>query len=205
MGAASRWTSRGNPTSAAMGVSSARRAERRQHGGQGNPLRHRQLGPVGRSPPTRRAAPSTRCTTRYTPLGGLIPLVDLQLGEVVFGGVGSGLYGMLMAVLTVFIAGLMVGPHAGVSRQEDRIPRDEARDALRPDLSGRDSVRDRGCRGPAGGTVWHLEPRARTVSRKFSTRTAKPRPTTAPPSPDSTPTPISTIGRWQLRCCSAAS
>jgi K+-transporting ATPase ATPase A chain len=46
----------------------------------------------------------------FTPLGGLVPLLNIQLGEVVFGGVGSGLYGMLvMVVLTVFIAGLMVG------------------------------------------------------------------------------------------------
>ncbi len=46
----------------------------------------------------------------YTPLGGLVPLVNMQLGEIVFGGVGSGLYGMVVfVVLTVFIAGLMVG------------------------------------------------------------------------------------------------
>jgi len=46
----------------------------------------------------------------YTPLGGLVPLVNIQIGEIIFGGVGSGLYGMLvMAVLSVFIAGLMVG------------------------------------------------------------------------------------------------
>ncbi len=46
----------------------------------------------------------------FTPLGGLIPLLNMQLGEVIFGGVGAGLYGMLvMVVLTVFIAGLMVG------------------------------------------------------------------------------------------------
>ncbi|HZF61670.1 MAG TPA: potassium-transporting ATPase subunit KdpA [Desulfovibrio sp.] len=45
-----------------------------------------------------------------TPLGGLVPMVLMQLGEVVFGGVGSGLYGMLAFVLlTVFMAGLMVG------------------------------------------------------------------------------------------------
>jgi K+-transporting ATPase ATPase A chain len=44
------------------------------------------------------------------PLAGMIPLVNIQLGEVVFGGVGAGLYGMLMmAILAVFIAGLMVG------------------------------------------------------------------------------------------------
>ncbi len=46
----------------------------------------------------------------FTALGGLIPLVNMQLGEIVFGGVGSGLYGMIVfVVLTVFIAGLMVG------------------------------------------------------------------------------------------------
>jgi len=45
-----------------------------------------------------------------TPLGGLVPLVMMQLGEVVFGGVGTGLYGMLVfAILAVFIAGLMIG------------------------------------------------------------------------------------------------
>ncbi len=45
-----------------------------------------------------------------TPLGGMIPLVNIMLGEIIFGGVGAGLYGMLvMIVLTVFIAGLMVG------------------------------------------------------------------------------------------------
>lgn len=46
----------------------------------------------------------------FTPLGGMIPLLNIMLGEIIFGGVGSGLYGMLvMVVLTVFIAGLMVG------------------------------------------------------------------------------------------------
>jgi potassium-transporting ATPase potassium-binding subunit len=46
----------------------------------------------------------------FTPLGGLAPLWLMQLGEIIFGGVGSGLYGMLMFVLiTVFVAGLMVG------------------------------------------------------------------------------------------------
>jgi len=46
----------------------------------------------------------------FTPLGGMIPMFLMQLGEIVFGGVGSGLYGMLaFVILTVFIAGLMVG------------------------------------------------------------------------------------------------
>ena len=46
----------------------------------------------------------------YTPIGGMIPMLLMMLGEVVFGGTGCGLYGMLaFAILTVFIAGLMVG------------------------------------------------------------------------------------------------
>jgi K+-transporting ATPase ATPase A chain len=46
----------------------------------------------------------------YTPLGGMVPLVNIMLGEVIFGGVGSGLYGVLVfVILAVFIAGLMVG------------------------------------------------------------------------------------------------
>src|SRR5262249_40902128 len=46
----------------------------------------------------------------FTPLGGLVPMWLMQLGEIIVGGVGSGLYGMLMfAIVAVFVAGLMVG------------------------------------------------------------------------------------------------
>jgi potassium-transporting ATPase potassium-binding subunit len=46
----------------------------------------------------------------YLPLGGMVPLINMQLGEVIFGGVGSGLYGMLaFAIVAMFVAGLMVG------------------------------------------------------------------------------------------------
>ena len=46
----------------------------------------------------------------YTPLGGLVPLFVIQLGEIIYGGVGSGLYGMLaFVIVAVFVAGLMVG------------------------------------------------------------------------------------------------
>ena len=46
----------------------------------------------------------------FTALGGFVPLFNIQLGEIIFGGVGAGLYGMLVfVVLAVFIAGLMVG------------------------------------------------------------------------------------------------
>src|SRR5437016_9827084 len=46
----------------------------------------------------------------FTPLGGMVPLVNIMLSEIIFGGVGAGMYGMLIfIVLSVFIAGLMVG------------------------------------------------------------------------------------------------
>jgi K+-transporting ATPase ATPase A chain len=46
----------------------------------------------------------------YTPIGGLVPIVNMQLGEIIFGGVGCGLYGMLLfAIIALFVAGLMVG------------------------------------------------------------------------------------------------
>jgi K+-transporting ATPase ATPase A chain len=46
----------------------------------------------------------------YMPLGGMIPMLNIQLGEIIFGGVGSGMYGMLLfAIIAVFVAGLMVG------------------------------------------------------------------------------------------------
>ena len=56
-----------------------------------------------------------------TPLGGMIPIINIELGEIIFGGVGSGLYGMLLwAMVAMFVAGLMVGRTPGISGQEDR-------------------------------------------------------------------------------------
>src|SRR5260221_218267 len=46
----------------------------------------------------------------FTPLGGMIPLLNIQLGEIIFGGVGAGLYGMLVFIIVaIFLAGLLVG------------------------------------------------------------------------------------------------
>ncbi len=83
----------------------------------------------------------------YTALGGLVPMWLMQLGEVVFGGVGSGLYGMLVfAIIAVFVAGLMVGRTPEVSRQEDRSIRDEDGVAVHPHpaVSGEDRHGHRG-------------------------------------------------------------
>ena len=68
----------------------------------------------------------------FTPIGGLVPLVNMQMGELIFGGVGAGLYGMLMMVLlTVFIAGLMVGRTPEYLGKKIREPRGADGHALR--------------------------------------------------------------------------
>ena len=57
----------------------------------------------------------------YTGIGGGILLLNMLLGEIAPGGTGSGLYGMLiLAIITVFVAGLMVGPHPDLSGEADR-------------------------------------------------------------------------------------
>ncbi len=71
----------------------------------------------------------------FTPLGGLVPLVNIQLGEVIFGGVGAGLYGMLVfVVLSVFIAGLMVGRTPEYLGKKIEAREMKLRHALRADL-----------------------------------------------------------------------
>ena len=73
-------------------------------------LRHRQLGALGDRDDRRLERLVNAMHDSFTPLGGLVPMWLMQLGEVVFGGVGCGLYGMLMfAIVAVFVAGLMVG------------------------------------------------------------------------------------------------
>ncbi len=68
----------------------------------------RPCGPQPPPPPP--TARSTRCTTRSCRWAGMIPMWLMQLGEVIYGGVGSGLYGMLaFVIVAVFVAGLMVG------------------------------------------------------------------------------------------------
>ena len=103
---------RGNPQFAAAGVSQT--ASATQSGGnmEGKEVRYG----IVNSALWATVTTDTSCGAvnsmhdSYTPLGGLVPLVNMQIGEIIFGGVGSGLYGMLvMAVLSVFIAGLMVG------------------------------------------------------------------------------------------------
>ena len=97
----------GSPAQHLAGVA----GDRRQPRGQGGPLRDRRLGAAG--PPITTVASCGAVNAAFdslTGIGGLVPMFNMSTGEVVFGGVGSGLYGMLLFVLlAVFIAGLMVG------------------------------------------------------------------------------------------------
>jgi potassium-transporting ATPase potassium-binding subunit len=69
---------------------------RRQHGGQGDALRHRRLGAVRAVTTAASCGAVNTMHDSFTPLGGFVPMWLMQLGEVVFGGVGTGLYGMLI-------------------------------------------------------------------------------------------------------------
>ena len=85
------------------------------------------------------------------PLAGLVPLVNMMLGEIIFGGVGSGMYGMLLfAIIAVFVAGLMVGRTPGIYRQENRSARSEDGDAVDPDIAAVDAGLYRHCRNCQG-------------------------------------------------------
>src|SRR5271170_103337 len=103
---------RGNPNFTAMGINQSAQASQSGGNMEGKEVR---FGIVN-SALWATITTDTSCGAvnsmhdSYTPLGGLIPLLDIQIGEIIFGGVGSGLFGMLvMAILSVFIAGLMVG------------------------------------------------------------------------------------------------
>jgi K+-transporting ATPase ATPase A chain len=102
----------GNPALTAAGVTQARTATQSGGNMEGKSVR---FGPILSG---QFAASTTGTSTgsvdaahdSFTPLGGMVPLVLIQLGEITPGGVGAGLYGMLMfAIIAVFVAGLMVG------------------------------------------------------------------------------------------------
>ena len=137
----------------------------------------------------------------FTPLGGLVPMWLMQLGEVVFGGVGSGLYGMLMfALIAVFIAGLMVGrtPEYLGKKIEAYEVKMAAIVLLVPMRGGaaRHRRRQSRCRRPP-----QVSPTpARTGSRRSCTRSRPPATTTAAHSRASPPTRPSTTSRSASRC-----
>ena len=101
----------------------------------------------------------------FTALGGMFPLINIQLGEIVIGGVGAGLYGMLLfAILAIFVAGLMVGRTPDI-RQEDRGEGGEAGHARHPDPAAGVSRLDRDRRRPSHGRRLDRESRAARLQR----------------------------------------
>ena len=137
----------------------------------------------------------------FTPLGGLVPMWLMQLGEVVFGGVGSGLYGMLMfAVVAVFIAGLMVGrtPEYLGKKIEAYEVKMASLVLLMPRAggAGRHGHRERDARRARAASPIP----ARTASRRSSTRSLPPATTTAARLPGCPRTRPSTTSRSASRC-----
>jgi potassium-transporting ATPase potassium-binding subunit len=103
---------RGNPQFTAMGISQAASAQQSGGNMEGKEVRFGIVNSAIWATATTDASNGSvnAMHDSFTPLGGLVPLFNLHLGEVAFGGVGTGLAGMIvMALLTVFIAGLMVG------------------------------------------------------------------------------------------------
>ncbi len=162
------------------------------------PLRDRDDGRL-----VRRA--STAMHDSFTPLGGFVPLFLIQLGEVIFGGVGAGMYGMLMfAVVAVFVAGLMVGrtPEYIGKKIEAKEMKMASLAILVPCASiliftAIAVATEAGRKGP-------LNPGPHGSARS-STRSRRPRATTAARSPGSPGTRPSTTRRSASRCSSGAS
>ena len=112
IGVAVGFESHGNPQLNQAGVTQQVTASSagRQHGGQGGPLRPSASGTWAGATTGSSNGSVNAFHDSFTPIGGLVPLTNLLLGEVTPGGLGVGLTGMLvLAILTVFIAGLMVG------------------------------------------------------------------------------------------------
>ena len=105
----------------------------------------------------------------FTALGGMIPLINIQLGEIIVGGVGAGMYGMLLFVILCDLRRRPDGrPHAGICRQEDRGQGSQDGDARHPDPAADDSRLDGGGRGQPGGGVRSSAMPDRTASRRCS-------------------------------------
>ncbi len=135
------WETSGNPNLTAVGATQQVTSDQSGGNFEGKEIR---FGPMASG---LFAASTTGTSTgsvdsmhdSYTPRGGAVPLVNIMLGEVSPGGVGAGLYGMLIFVLlAVFIAGSDGRANTGVPREEDPSARDEARRPVHPGGAHRD-------------------------------------------------------------------
>ena len=167
-----------------VNIASGDGSERRQHVRQGGALRDR-------APPSIWAVATTNASNgsvngghdALTATGGAVPIVNMFTGEVIFGGVGSGLYGMFFyIVIAVFVAGLMVGRTPEYLGKKIEAERSSSRRSARS--SCRDGARADGDRhrAPIAGSR-PSSTRARTASPRRSTPTTRSRTTTAAPSP----------------------
>ena len=139
------------------------------------------------------------------PLAGMVPMVNIMLGEIIFGGVGSGLYGMLLFVIVaMFVAGLMVGrtpEYLGKKLEAKEVKMAMLAILILPlSILGFTAL---AVVLPVGTRRWPTP--ARTASPRRSTPTPRPPATTAAPSPASAPTCRSGTPRSASRCSSAAS
>ena len=136
----------------------------------------------------------------YMPLGGMMPMLNMQLGEIIFGGVGSGIYGMLMfAIIAVFIAGLMVGRTPEYLGK--KIEAKEVKMAMLAILILPLSILGFTALAAVTRPGWPASPiTARTASARFSTPIRPARGTTAARSRGFPPTRCSTTRPSASRC-----
>ena len=158
-------------------------------------------------PPAPRPARSTRSTTRSPRSAAVLLIFNMLLGEVAPGGVGSGLYGILVLAIIDGVRRRADGrPHAGVPGQEDRRARDQARRALHPDHAGCSCWSAPGSRWRCHGTEdVDAQRRARTGSPRCCTPSPRRPTTTARAFAGLTANTASTTPRSAWPCCSAGS
>ena len=139
----------------------------------------------------------------YQPLGGIAPMFNMAIGEVIFGGVGSGLYGMIFyVVVAVFIGGLMVGRTPEYLGQEDPRPGGEDRRRRGPGpVPGRASRSRRWRWSLPAGLAGRLNTRAARIQRDPLRLPVAGATTTVRPSPGSPRTRPSTRSPAGSRCC----
>ena len=128
----------------------------------------------------------------FTPLGGMVPLINIQLGEIIIGGVGAGLYGMLIfVIIAMFVAGLMVGrtpEYLGKKIEAKEVKMAMLAILCLPLMMLGLTAVARWCRARSRPPPI----RGRTASPRSSTPTPRGPATTARPSPGSPATPCST-------------
>ena len=142
----------------------------------------------------------------FTALGGMVPLINMQLGEIIVGGVGAGMYGMLLfVIIAIFVAGLMVGrtpEYVGKKIEAKEVKMAMLAILILPLMYlGWTAV---AAVNPQALTQLGNSP-GRTASRRCSTSTRRAPPITARPSPASRPTRCSSTSRVQSRCLSDGS